>query len=251
MTGAAAARGADDVSVVVLAGGRGTRIQALHPTTPKPMIAVRGQPWLHWLTAWFAGQGLSDFIYSTGYRSEQIADWCGNAAFPGLSRRCVAETAPLGTGGALLNSLPGCRDWVLVANGDGLCMAGVGALLALRDRPGADGGLLGVRVEDTARYGSLAIGAGDRLTGFHEKVPGTGHVNGGVYLFRRALLEAHARPGQLSLEHDLFPELIAAGADLRVVRLADSPFIDIGTPETLALADAFIRDHVLGDGPPA
>jgi D-glycero-alpha-D-manno-heptose 1-phosphate guanylyltransferase len=149
----------------------------------------------------------------------------------------------LGTGGGLLNCLDLCRDWVLVANGDGLCMGGIQELLELRYERGIAGGLIGVPVADTSRYGSLLVNAKGRLIAFSEKVPGVGVVNSGFYLFRTDLLSGFRRSGTLSIERDLIPEMMAAGAILRVVRPQESAFIDIGTPESLARVDSFINRH--------
>lgn len=235
----------DDVSVVVLAGGRGTRIQAIHPETPKPMIPVLGRPFIHWLTAVLVREGLSHFVYSTGYRGEQIEDWASDGSFAGATRLTRRETTPLGTGGGLLNCIDLCRKWALVVNGDGLCLAGLGQLLALRDRPGLDGGLIGVHAEDTSRYGSLDIDSDGTLRAFREKEPGRGYVNGGVYLFRTECLAELSRPSPVSLENNIIPGLLMDGARLVAVTVDEAPFIDIGTPETLAQAEAFIRAHCL------
>src|SRR5262249_40940543 len=121
---------------------------------------------------------------------------------------------------------------------------GIAALLSMRHVAPVDGGLIGVAVEDAARYGSLAIGEGDRLTGFREKIPGPGVANGGLYLFRTALLRAHHRPGPFSIEYELIPQMIHAGACLRVVCPAEPAFIDIGTPESLSEAERFVETHL-------
>jgi D-glycero-alpha-D-manno-heptose 1-phosphate guanylyltransferase len=236
----------DDVTAVILAGGKGTRLQRLQPDTAKPMIRVAGQPFLHWLTLWLARHGLRHFVYSTGYRGAQIELWAANDRFPELRRVCRREAVPLGTGGGLLNCLDLCRDWIVVANGDGLVLGGIAELLALRSMAGVDGGLIGVAVQDATRYGSLAVDETGRLTGFREKVPGKGLVNAGAYLFRATVLRALARNGACSLEYDLFPELIQRGANFSIIPVANAPFIDIGTPETLNGAERFITRHLSG-----
>lgn len=233
----------DDVTAVVLAGGRGTRIREIYPDTPKPMVPVAGHPFLHWLTLWLAANGPRHFVYSAGYRAEQVEAWAADSSMPDLTRLCRREEEPLGTGGGLLNCLDLCRDWVLVANGDGLIMDGITDLLELRSRTDVDGGIIGVAVEDTARYGSLAVDDSGRLVGFHEKVPGHGLINSGVYLFRTARLRQIVNTGACSIEQDLFPQFIAEGANLRVVAVDHSPFIDIGTPETLDQAERFVNSH--------
>jgi D-glycero-alpha-D-manno-heptose 1-phosphate guanylyltransferase len=101
-----------------------------------------------------------------------------------------------------------------------------------------------VRVPDAARFGSLSTDNTGRLTGFREKQPGYGLVNGGVYLFRKSLLERLGCLGPCSMEHDIFPELINNGVNIRVIE-TEAPFIDIGTPETVMHAETFVRSHLL------
>jgi D-glycero-alpha-D-manno-heptose 1-phosphate guanylyltransferase len=149
----------------------------------------------------------------------------------------------LGTGGGLLNCVDLCRNWTLAVNGDGLCMAGITQLLHLRHTARLGGALVGVPVEDTSRYGSLVIDGAGRLTAFNEKVEGSGFINSGFYLFRTELLHGLRRPGPSSIERDLIPEMIASGIEINVVKLQEAAFIDIGTPESLALAEDFIKTH--------
>lgn len=238
------AGGVQDVTTIVLAGGRGTRIQAIHPETPKPLVHILGRPFLYWLTTYLAGFGLNQFVYSTGYRAEQIEAWCAIEDFPELERFTCIEATPLGTGGGVLNCILKAREWVLVVNGDGLMMSGIPELLALRKDPAISGGLLGVDVPDTARYGSLSLNEAGHLASLREKVPGSGLINGGVYLFRTSILRALGQARPLSMERDVIPRLIATGEKLAVIPLGESPFIDIGTPETLAEAEEFVRAHL-------
>jgi NDP-sugar pyrophosphorylase family protein len=233
-----------DTTAVILAGGKGTRLKDLFPGVPKPLVPVAGHPFLHWLTLWLAKHGLNHFVYSTGFLAEMIEQWAQDESLPGLQRECCRENEPLGTGGGLLNCLDLCRDWILVANGDGLVIAGIDELLALRGLD-CDGGLIGVRVDDTARFGSLTVGQDGMLLGFQEKVPGAGLINGGIYLFHKRLLSAFERPCAMSIETELFPRLLAQGAHLKVIAKDDAPFIDIGTPETVREAEAFVRQHLM------
>ena len=87
------------------------------------------------------------------------------------------------------------------------------------------------------------VDSADLLTGFKEKVPGKGLINGGIYLFRRSLLMDFVRGLNLSIEVDIFPELLRRGKKLRVITMVDAPFIDIGTPETIANAEYFVGNN--------
>src|SRR5882724_8631919 len=60
------------VTAVVLAGGLGTRIQALFPDLPKPMIPVLGKPFLEWVIRFLRKQGFERAIISSGYRAEVV-----------------------------------------------------------------------------------------------------------------------------------------------------------------------------------
>lgn len=232
-----------DVTVIVLAGGKGTRIRAIHPDLPKPLIPVSGKPFLYWLTLWLSERGLNQIVYATGWMGDQIDAWCKLGDFPQLSLSCRKEDEPLGTGGALFHCLDTCRDWVLLVNGDALCMGGLTQLLRLRSHGDLDGGLIGVEMRDTSRYGSLVVGADGLLSSFREKVPGAGLINGGVYLFRKDRLTPLGRPGSFSIEREMISDLLAEGAKLRVVKPTNCPFLDIGTPESLMLAERFIEDQ--------
>lgn len=94
-----------DLTAVVLAGGRGTRIAHLAPDTPKPLVPVAGKPFLEWLTLYLMRHGLKRFVYSTGYKAEQTEAWTQSVRLPGVTMETVAEPAALGTGGAIFGCL--------------------------------------------------------------------------------------------------------------------------------------------------
>jgi D-glycero-alpha-D-manno-heptose 1-phosphate guanylyltransferase len=229
---------------VVLAGGKGTRIASLFPDLPKPLIPARGEPFLHWVTAWLATQGVSDIVYSTGYRGQQIEDWVASLAPAGLRLRCRREQQALGTGGGIINCLDLCADAVLALNGDSMLIADLGPYFARFTEPGVDGVLLGLHVEDAARYGTIEIDGQGFLRSFAEKRSGPGVINGGVYLLRRTLFDRFPRGEAVSMEYDVLPTLIGAGVRLAVHVVADAPFLDIGTPESVALAENFIAANL-------
>ena len=116
-----------------------------------------------------------------------------------------------------------------------------GDLTSLADALGtkSDGAILGVEMDDAARYGSLEFDTERRLTQFAEKRPGAGVINAGVYLLRASTLERFPAKRPLSFEVDVFPELIAGGGEFKVATVR-TPFLDIGTPESLAQAESFV-----------
>lgn len=229
---------------MVLAGGRGTRLGLISADLPKPLVRVAGRPFLDLVAGWLRDQGVADTVYSAGHLGEQIEDWV--AALPRVPRErvtCRREVSAMGTGGALLGCLDLCQDLILVANGDTLLLTRVAALVKRLRAGRLDGMLVAVEVDDASRFGSLDVAEDGLLRSFREKAPGAGVVNGGLYLFPRRTLERFLPARPASLERDLVPALLDQRARIGVT-VVDAPFIDIGVPESLAAADAFVAAHL-------
>ena len=231
-------------TVVLLAGGFGTRVSHLLPGLPKPMAPVAGRPFLEWIVRFFAHHGARDFVLSTGYLGDVIAAHFARQPVPGIRVTCQLETSPLGTAGGFLHCLPpeiAPHDTWLVANGDSLVFADPLPLLTPLRAGRADAALLGLALADASRYGALDVDAAGRLVAFREKQPGAGVINTGVYAFTGAVLRALPARRPLSFETDVFPALAATGRV--VVTTTAAAFLDIGTPASLTEAESFIVQH--------
>ncbi len=237
------------IRVVILAGGFGTRVQHLLPDLPKPMANVCGRPFIDWVVRYFQRYGLNDFVISTGFRGEVIERYFEQHAPEGARIRCCRETTPLGTAGGFLHcTLPhadepaaNADDIWIVTNGDSLVLADPRPLVRLVDE-GYEAGLLGLRMADAARYGTLEVNASEELTAFLEKRPGAGVINVGVYAFRDSCVRSFPAQRPLSFELNVFPDL--SHREVVAVESVEAPFLDIGTPETLRAAEAFISAHL-------
>jgi D-glycero-alpha-D-manno-heptose 1-phosphate guanylyltransferase len=232
-----------EVVAVVLAGGAGTRVQHLLGDLPKPMAPVEGKPFLEWLVRYLAKQGLKRVLISTGYRAEAISTHFDRQPVPGVETLCVAETAPLGTAGGILHAVRQSQlqppAW-LVLNGDTLCFANLKIAARELGDPEVSGVIYAREVPDASRYGSLVIDTSGCLVEFDEKRPGKGLISTGVYLLRDEVVRRFPDRTPLSLERDVFPALTARRTLLKVETM-NTPFLDIGTPESLPLAGDFVR----------
>ena len=226
-----------DVSTAVLAGGLGTRLRAAVADRPKVLAPVAGRPFLTHLLDRLARAGAREVVLLTAHAAAQVRDALGEE-YAGMRLRYSVEPAPLGTAGAVRQALPLLRsDTILLLNGDSYCDVDLAAFR--RSHDGAATGLTLTRVADASRFGRVRVAADGRVVDFEEKKADgrPGWINAGVYLLPRALLQGldPARPA--SLERDLLPAWVAAGR-VRGFR-AGGRFIDIGTPESYAEAEAF------------
>ncbi len=236
-------------TLIVLAGGKGTRLASLYPDLPKPLVPMAGKPFLHWLVTWFVRQGCKDFVFSIGHKGEKIHEWLRSSSLmEALRWQVFHEKEPLGTGGGARACLDLCGENVLVTNGDSLILCSLDPLWDAAADLSLDGILIGAPLKDASRFGTLALDEDGFLTGFHEKRPGEGLINAGLYFFRRRALESLPLGKNLSMEYDVIPSLIASDARLKVLRAEEkAPFIDIGTPETVRQGESFVRQHLLGE----
>jgi D-glycero-D-manno-heptose 1,7-bisphosphate phosphatase len=226
----------------VLVGGLGTRLGALTAATPKPILPCGDRPFLGWLLREFVRFGVTEFVLLTGHLSAEIERAAADiqASLPvRVAITLSEEPIRAGTGGAVFHARDRLHDRFLLCNGDSLFDTNLSALLAdaAADSPESVGRVMLRQLDDASRYGVVTL-EGDRITAFRERPPaGTpGTINGGIYLFRRTLID-HLRPS-CSLEADVMPLLAREG--LLRGTLGTGYFRDIGVPEDFARAQTEI-----------
>ena len=228
----------EQIPAVLLVGGMGTRLQPVLPSTPKPLAPVGDMPFLEILVLQLRSQGIRRLVLCTGHRAEQIEDVFGDGRKWDVAIEYSRESRPLGTAGALKFAERFLMPWAefLVMNGDSFLEFELPRFqLFHREHVG----LISMavrRVADASRYGTVQLDTQQRVTGFCEKkdTGAPGIVNGGVYLFKQTVLQ-HLPNGPASLEKDIFPRLLEYGV---YAAEQDGMFIDIGTPEDYARAQA-------------
>lgn len=227
-----------DITVVILAGGLGTRLQSVVSDKPKVLAEVLGRPFLAYLLDQISLAGGRKVVICTGYMGGQVRERLGDIS----SSLCLLysrEEEPLGTGGALRLALPClCSDTILVMNGDSYMDTDLCAYVDWFFRQSREAALLLTKVLDTARYGKVTVGQDENITAFDEKgrSSGAGWINAGMYLMKKSLIASIPVGRAYSLEREFFPTL--AGRRLFGFR-AEGRFIDIGTPKSYAMAEDF------------
>jgi D-glycero-alpha-D-manno-heptose 1-phosphate guanylyltransferase len=223
---------------IILAGGFGTRLQAVLRDVPKPLAPVRGFPFIHYVLRWLEESGIERVIGCTGYLADKME--AGFSSYAGaLEMRFLREESPLGTGGAIYRALSEVdRGGVFVLNGDTYFPANLIGFQQEAERLGGRFAIALRRVRDTSRFGAVELDGG-RILAMHEKGrQGPGLVNAGLYLLPHDLWQTLPMPGVFSWEVDLMqpkaPLLGVAGVVL------GAPFLDIGTPESYGEAESVL-----------
>ena len=195
------------IDVIILCGGKGTRLSEETATKPKPMVEIGGKPILWHIMKQYSYYGCHRFILALGYKGEYIKNYFHNCR--ALSTDLTLETDPekhdnrdeshweimfVDTG---LNTLKGGRikrlekyiksDIVHLTYGDGLCSIDIKDLENFHLQHGKVGTVTGVH--PPSRFGEMAV-EGDTVIHFEEKPQlSTGVINGGFFVFDKRLFD--------------------------------------------------------------
>jgi glucose-1-phosphate cytidylyltransferase len=174
--------------VVILCGGRGTRLQEHTHSIPKPLVEIGGMPIVWHVIRIYAAHGLRRFLLCTGYRGELIEEFVASRAWPhGVEVRCVDTGLDTPTGGrikragALLGGGTFCATYA-----DGVADIDIPRLI---DFHRAHGGLATVTVvRPELQFGIAELDGDARVVGFREKPRFEQWVNGGFFCFEHGAL---------------------------------------------------------------
>jgi glucose-1-phosphate cytidylyltransferase len=175
------------MKVIIIAGGKGTRIMEETVVKPKPMVEIAGKPILWHIMNIFSLQGFNDFIISTGYLHEVIEKWVDNkeelrdSNGDKLKIKSIftgEETQTGGRIGEVLKNYPGER--FLATYGDGLANISIEKLIKFHDSKSCLATVTAVR--PPARFGYMQINGG-LVSHFGEKNQADeGWINGGFFV---------------------------------------------------------------------
>lgn len=232
-------------TVVVLAGGLGTRMLPRTERVPKYLLPVAGRPFAEWHLELLARAGVVDVVLAVGHLGDAIREALGDGRRFGLSLRYATEPAELrGTAGALVHARAMLPERFVVTYGDSylpeLDLGGLSRALELA--PELDG-VLAVFDNDDAFDASNCVVEGARVVRYHKRRLGEPRPAelrfidyGALALARRAL--------------DVVPAHVPSGLDALEARLASAGrlgafvvatrFYEIGSVAGLAALEALL-----------
>jgi D-glycero-alpha-D-manno-heptose 1-phosphate guanylyltransferase len=230
-----------DLPVLLLVGGMGTRLRPVLSSKPKPLAPIGDISFLELLVLQLRSQGMRRLVMCTGFQTHMIEETLGDGRKWNVRIEYSKESIPLGTAGAMKHAkhlISDASDF-LVMNGDSFLELDFHQLIGFHRERRGWASIAVRRVADAARYGSVEVIGQGRVVRFREKLrlQEPGLVNGGIYVFKREVLE-HIPEGPASLEKDVLPGLIERGT---FAMEQAGMFIDIGTPEDYARAQALYQ----------
>lgn len=176
------------VDAVIMAGGRGQRLQPLTDTTPKPLLKIGDKPIMEHNLDRLAKFGIDDFWVSVKYLGEQIENHFGNGKQKNVKIEYVWETIPMGTIGAVSKINNFKHDYVLVTNSDLLTNIDFENFFLDFITNEADFAVLTIPYQVSIPYAVLETQNG-AVRSFKEKPTYTYYSNGGIYLMKREMLK--------------------------------------------------------------
>ena len=218
----------ENIPVIILCGGKGTRMGSR--TIPKPLVEIGNRPVLWHVMKIYAAQGFRNFILALGFGGDQIKryfleyDWQSRDFTLELGDGSIRYLSPNDVAGwritfaeTGLETMKGARvrkaaryvqtDRFFVTYADGVADIDLHALLAHH----LDRGLLGTvtGVWAFSRFGVMETDDQERITGFQEKPLVETLINGGFMVFEREVLPYLQGGDDVVLEEEPFHQLAA------------------------------------------
>lgn len=219
--------------MVIMAGGKGTRLRPFTENCPKPLVTVAGKPMLEHIIERAKLEGFTDFVLAIHYLGHMIEEHFGDGSRFGVSIEYLREDSPLGTAGALGLLQPRPEEPFVVTNGDVVTDIRYGDLLDFHVRHEASA-TMAVRTHEWQHPYGVVQTSGVDIVGFEEKPIARSHINAGVYVLSPDSLN-ELEPGVLCDMPTLFERL--QGRSQRTVAYPmHEPWLDVGRPDDLEKA---------------
>lgn len=196
-------------TVVLMAGGLGTRLSPLTDAVPKPMLHVGSKPILETIIENFAKYGYTDIILSVGYKSNIIEEYFGDGSAFGVKIDYIHETKRMGTAGALSMLRNKLTEPFFVMNGDLMTNINFEHMFDYHISHDAMATMAVREYDFQVPYGVVKIKDG-QITSIEEKPTHRFYVNAGIYLLAERSLE-HIPNDEFFDMPSLFEKLIANG----------------------------------------
>jgi glucose-1-phosphate cytidylyltransferase len=189
-----------DPAVLILCGGRGTRLRERTESMPKALVEIGGKPIVWHVVRIYAAQGFSRFFLLTGYRGEMVRGFARREAWPGgIDVRCLDTGLDTPTGGRIMLAGERVAEETFCATySDGVADLDLRGELRFHREHGELATMTVVRPR--LQFGIAELDGGSRVERFVEKPRAQRWVNGGFFCFDAGALDYLAPDSVLERE---------------------------------------------------
>jgi dTDP-glucose pyrophosphorylase len=226
-------------TVVLMAGGYGTRLRPLTNDCPKPLLKIDKKPMLEIIFDQFISYGFENFILSLNYRGDMIKNYFGDGHQLGINIDYLEEDRPLGTAGALSLMKDTLHEPFIVMNGDIMTQMNFKHLLEFHHQHKAWATLCVREYQHTIPYGVVSID-NHQLISLEEKPQQQFYINAGIYVLDPCVLQ-FIPPRQSMDMPELLDQLISKKLPTAVFPIREY-WLDIGRPDDFHQAHKDYRE---------
>lgn len=205
------------MKAMILAAGEGTRLRPLTLALPKPMVPIANVPLLVRTIRLLREGGVTEIAVNLFHRPDAIRDALGDGAELGVRLVYSDEATLMGTAGGVKRMEAFLDEPFLVLYGDNLYQADFAPLVAFHRERQADVTIATFTAPNPSACGLVVTEADGRVSRFQEKPPPaevfTDQANAGVYVVEPHVLGRIASDTVADWGHDVFPRLLALGAN--------------------------------------
>jgi NDP-mannose synthase len=228
--------------VVIMAGGKGTRLHPYSALFPKPLMPLGDMPVLELLLRRMKKAGVTDVILAVNHLRHLIEAFFGDGSKLGLHIRYSDEDKPLGTAGALGSMIDELDDTFMVSNGDLLTSMDLGAMARQHLDTQCDASIGVFQRENKIDFGLIEFDAENRLSAYREKPTNLYYVSMGIYILQREAVRPWIVDGEYLDMPTLLLNMKEAQADVRCYH-DDCIWLDIGRPDDFAMAQSMFEQN--------
>lgn len=215
-----------DLPVVIMAGGKGTRMRPITHVLPKPLIPIKEKTMLEEIIDRFSRFGTDQFYVSVNYKSGLIRYYFDQL---GLKQNVdfFEESKPLGTAGSLSLLNGKISSTFFVSNCDILIEDDYGAILDYHEQNDNEITIVGAVKTYEIPYGTLDVAENGLLQSLQEKPSSTVLINSGMYILEPHLIKEVPSDTLFHIT-DLIGQLMNEGRKVGVYPVSDGSWVDMG-----------------------
>lgn len=220
-----------DIPVVIMAGGKGTRLYPYTKVLPKPLIPIGDIPIMERIINKFQDFGVHDFYATVNYRKNMIKSYFSEVS-EGYELTYVEEDKPLGTAGSLQLINGEFEKPFIVTNCDILIHADYGDIYKYHKESGNELTIVTALKNIVVPYGVIHSSENGAVISMDEKPKLSYFVNTGMYILNPQLLEEIPKDTFFHMT-DLSEKLLQAGRKVGMYPISEDSFLDMGEFEEM------------------